>query len=135
MQPVYAGCFLHCQEVLRLKKGKDQNYLDFVPVKKPEIEYHMDEKGKVILLIEWKGFYAKIAQKFFHRPRVSEIAMDDYGSFVWNLIDGEKDVHAISLELEKKFPKMENALSRLIKFMEILKEQHLIFWKGEEKKA
>ena len=74
MQPVFAGCFLHCQEVLRLKKGKDQNYLDFVPVKNAEIEYHADEKGKVTLLIEWKGFYAKIAQKFFHRPRVSAVS-------------------------------------------------------------
>ena len=37
-----------------------------------------------------KGFYHKIAQKIFRRPRVSDIKMDKYGSFVWHAIDDEK---------------------------------------------
>ena len=75
-----------------MKAKNRQNYLDFVPVKNPDIEYHTDDSGIVTLLIEWKGFYHRIAQKFFHRPRISEIRLDDYGSFVWLSIDGVKDV-------------------------------------------
>ena len=67
-------------------------------------------------------------------PRVSDIKMDKYGSFVWHAIDDEKDVHQLSKEMESEFPKMEKSLSRLIKFLEIMKDNNLIYWKGEEKK-
>ena len=117
-----------------MKEKQSKNYLDYVPIKNPEIQYHTDEKGIVTVEIEWKGFYHRIAQKFFHRPRVSDVKMDELGSFVWLAIDDSKDVHQLSLELEAKFPKMEKPLSRLIKFLEILHDNHLIYWKGESRK-
>ena len=40
----------------------------------------------------------------------------------------------LSKEMESEFPKMEKSLSRLIKFLEIMKDNNLIYWKGEEKK-
>ena len=46
-----------------MKKKNDNNYLDYIPVKNPEIEYEEDENGKVTVYIEWKGFYHRIAQK------------------------------------------------------------------------
>ena len=115
-------------------KKNEKNYLDFIPVKNPDIEYETDENGIVTVFIEWKGFYHRIAQKIFRRPRVSDIKMDKYGSFVWHAIDDEKDVHQLSKEMESEFPKLEKSLSRLIKFLEIMKDNNLIYWKGEEKK-
>ena len=117
-----------------MKKKNDNNYLDYIPVKNPEIEYETDDNSKVTVYIEWKGFYHRIAQKFFHRPRVSDVKMDDYGSFVWLAIDDKKDAHQLSKELDARFPKMEKSLSRLIKFLEILHDNHLIRWKGEKVK-
>lgn len=117
-----------------MKKKNDNNYLDYIPVKNPEIEYEEDENGKVTVYIEWKGFYHRIAQKFFRRPRVSDVKLDNYGSFVWLAIDDIKDVHQLSKELDAQFPKMEKSLSRLIKFLEILHDNHLIHWKGEKVK-
>ena len=64
-----------------MKKKDSKNYLDFVPEKNPEIEYEADEDGIITVLIEWKGFYHKIAQKLFRRPRVSDIRLDELGSF------------------------------------------------------
>ena len=93
-------------------KKNEKNYLDFIPVKNPDIEYETDENGIVTVFIE----------------------MDKYGSFVWHAIDDEKDVHQLSKEMESEFPKMEKSLSRLIKFLEIMKDNNLIYWKGEEKK-
>lgn len=117
-----------------MSKLKHKNYLDYIPVKNPDIEYETGENGIITLYVEWKGFYHRIAQKFFRRPRVSDIKMDDYGSFVWLAIDDKKDVHQLSKELDDKFPDMEKSLSRLIKFLEILHDNHLIYWKGEKKK-
>lgn len=115
-----------------MKDKNQRNYLDFVPIKNPDIEYQTGDNGKVTVFIEWKGFYHRIAQKFFHRPRVSDIRLDDYGSFVWLAIDDNKDVHQLSKELDARFPNMEKSLSRLIKFLEILRDNHLIRWKGEK---
>lgn len=117
-----------------MSKKIAENYLDHIPVKNPEIEYETNESGKVTVFIEWKGFYHRIAQKIFRRPRVSDVKMDDLGSFVWLSIDDEKDVHQLSKELDAKYPKMEKSLSRLIKFLEILHDNHLIYWKGEKRK-
>ena len=108
--------------------------MDYVPVKSPGIEYETADNGRVTVFIEWKGFYHKIAQRFFHRPRVSDVKMDELGSFVWLAIDDQKDVHQLSLELGEKFPEMEKSLPRLIKFLEILHDNHLSYWKGEKKK-
>ena len=117
-----------------MKKKNSKNYLDYVPVKNPEIEYEAQDNGRVTVFIEWKGFYHRIAQKFFHRPRVSDVKLDEYGSFVWLAIDDVKDVHQISTELDNRFPRMEKSLSRLIKFLEILHDNHLIHWKEEKTK-
>ena len=117
-----------------MKKKDSKNYLDFVPEKNPEIEYEADEDGIITVLIEWKGFYHKIEQKLFRRPRVSDIRLDELGSFVWNAVDGKKDVHQISKELEQQFPKMGKPVPRLIKYLEILHDNHLIYWKGEKHK-
>lgn len=113
-------------------KNNKQNYLDYIPVKNPEIEYEVSEEGIVTVLIEWKGFYHKIAQRFFRRPKVSDIKLDEYGSFVWLTIDDTMDVHALSQKLDERFPGMEKSLSRLIKFLEIMRDNHLINWKGEK---
>ncbi len=114
-----------------MKKKQAQNYLDYVPVKNPEIEYTVSDNGRVTVLVEWKGFFHRIAQRFFHRPKTSRISLDGYGSFVWLAIDDEADVHQLSQKLEEAYPKMEKSLSRLIKFLEILHDNHLIRWKGE----
>lgn len=114
-----------------MKTKNQRNYLDFVPVRNPDIEYQTDESGIVTLFVEWTGFYHRIAQKFFHRPRVSDIKLDDYGSFVWLSIDNISNVHQLSKQLDAKYPDIEKSLSRLIKFLEILHDNRMIYWKGE----
>lgn len=118
-----------------MKKKDSKNYLDFWSGKESrKLNMKQMEDGIITVLIEWKGFYHKIAQKLFRRPRVSDIRLDELGSFVWNAVDGKKDVHQISKELEQQFPKMGKPVPRLIKYLEILHDNHLIYWKGEKHK-
>lgn len=102
-----------------MKKKQSENYLEYVPQRTPETEFSEDETGIVTLTKEWTGFYNRIAQRFFHRPRVSHIDLDGYGSFIWKLIDGKRTVYDISQKLDEAYPGMEKSLSRLIKFLEI----------------
>ena len=45
------------------KQKIDKNYLDYIPVKNPDIEYETNEKGTITVFIRWEGFFNKIAQK------------------------------------------------------------------------
>ena len=104
-------------------------------VSTPETEFYEDETGIVTLTKEWTGFYNRIAQRFFHRPRVSHIDLDGYGSFIWKLIDGKRTVYDISRKLDEAYPGMEESLPRLIKFLEILRDHHFIVWKNAGEKT
>ena len=74
----YNHVYNYVKGVPMSKQKIDKNYLDFIPVKNPEIKYETNDKGNITVFIRWEGFFNKIAQKFFHRPKVSSIDLDDY---------------------------------------------------------
>ena len=81
-----------------MKKKIKENYLEKIPVR-AEIEWETDSDGNVTLHIENKGVMNKIAQVLFKKPKVSYIHLDEMGSFIWPLIDGEKNILEIILRL------------------------------------
>ena len=92
------------------KKISNQNYMDFIVVKNPEIEYETNDKGQVTVMIEWRGFYHRIAQRFFKRPKVSAIKLDDYGSFLWQSIKIRKPYISSHWICSHSFQKWKNHL-------------------------
>ena len=76
------------------KKKKQENYLDRVPVINDK-KWELTDDGLVEVTVENTGFYNTIAQKFFKRPRYSFIRLDEYGSCVWQQIDGTKNIYEI----------------------------------------
>lgn len=76
---------------------KKKNYLDFVPVCAPGYSWKLNEKKLVEIEVQNKGFYNWLAQKFFKRPKVSYISLDEYGSFVWRQMDGQRTIYDIQL--------------------------------------
>ena len=110
------------------KKNKE-NYLDYVPVISPKNTWSV-EGGKVTVHMVHRGFYASIAQKFFHRPRVSHIDLDKQGSFVFQQIDGKRSVGDIALLVKDKFGKEAEPLyDRLIMFFRTLAENNYITYR------
>ena len=61
-----------------------KNYLDYIPVISEKNTWS-EEDGVVTIHMVHRGFYAWIAQKFFHRPRVSHIDLDAMGSFIFRM--------------------------------------------------
>lgn len=111
------------------KETISKNYLENVPFK-AVAKYTTDENGIVTLEIENTGLANKIAQIFFKRPKVSFIHLDEYGSFVWNLTNGENDLIAIGKEVENRFGEDANPLyERLAKFFKILENYKFITFK------
>lgn len=109
------------------KNKKEENYLEKIPVRNSEIGWKTDEEGKVTLEIENKGLLNRIFQVLIKKPKVSYIHLDEMGSFVWPLIDGEKDITEIGKFVEEHFGEKANPLyERLAKYFQILESYNFI---------
>lgn len=109
---------------------RSQNYLERKPARAEGIMWSRDESGIITLDIENKGFFHWIAQKFFHRPRISHIHLDQIGSFVWPILDGETDIVELGKQVEERFGEEAAPLyERLAKFFQILDSYHFITWR------
>ena len=85
------------------KENNSENFLERIPVRNPALRWTVDSKGIVTLEIDNKGFYNRIAQKLFKKPPITYIHLDKTGSFVWPLIDGEKDIIALGVLVKEHF--------------------------------
>ncbi|MDD2979332.1 MAG: PqqD family protein [Hespellia sp.] len=109
------------------KQKKDDNFLDYIPVKNPEYEWKMKDNGRAEVAVINKGAFNKIAQVVFKRPRISYIELDEYGTFLWEMIDGKRDVLALSEKMKERFgKKAEPLLERLVKFIKIMQSNKFI---------
>ena len=84
-------------------KFKD-NYLDKIPVRNGDFAW-TENNGLVTVQQENTGVYNTLAQKFFKSPRVSNVDLDKFGSFVWLQIDGERSIYEIGVLVKAKFGK------------------------------
>jgi hypothetical protein len=100
------------------RKTVSGNYLDFVPVHNEVYRYETDEKGRVTIFVENKGAFNRIAQVLFHRPRVSQVHLDEMGNFIWPLMDGNCSIGEIAQLVKEEFgDKAEPLYNRLVQYM------------------
>lgn len=103
------------------------NYMDIVFSKNAEIQWRVKEDGFVEVDMVNKGFFNSIAQKFFHRPRVSHIALDKYGSTLWLALDGTATVNDLLAKMNEAFPaESDKMLNRLVQFLTTLERWKFI---------
>lgn len=116
-----------------MKKKKEiisHNYLEKVPSRPAHIAWNSDESGMVTLDIENTGFMNRMAQKLFRKPKVSHIHLDEIGSFVWPLLDGNKNIIELGDLVRERFGDKANPLyERLAKYFQILESYQFIEWK------
>lgn len=112
------------------KKRISPNYLDSIPLRRDDHPWRVKDDGMVEVDMEHKGFYASIAQRFFHKPRISHIALDKYGSLVWQSMDGVNNVGDIVRIMEDAFPDEKNRmLDRVVTYVATLQRNRFITFK------
>lgn len=113
------------------KKKQQKNYLDLIPERAPEIEWHRGEDGIIVLHVENTGVFNRIAQKLFKRPKYTKVHMEKYGSFLWPFIDGERTVMELA-ELQKEAfgDEVEPLYPRIVKYIQIMESYHFIRFKN-----
>jgi len=115
---------------MKNKKNKKENYLEKIPLRKEGLNWTMDEKGIVTLEVENTGVINRVFQKLFKKPRITYIHLDENGSFVWPLIDGDRNILKIGELVEEHFGDEANPLyERLVKYFAILESYGFISWK------
>ena len=112
------------------KNIKDENYLEKKPICKNGLNWSADENGNVTLEMENKGVANRIMQKLIKKPKISYIHLDEMGSFVWPLMDGEKDILEIGKFVEEHFGEKANPLyERLSQYFKTLEKYNFIEYK------
>lgn len=104
-----------------------ENYLEKRPVISEQIVWKSDDDGFVTISIENKGIFNKIFQKLLKKPKTSHIHLDEFGSNVWQLIDGKRDIIEIGKLFKEKFGNdTEPLYERLAKYFQILSSYDFI---------
>ena len=118
---------------MRKKKNIiSENYLERIPVRAPQLKWSADAEGKVTLEIENKGAFNRIAQKLFKKPKISYVHLDETGSFVWPLLDGEKSILALGELVDARFGEKAHPLyERLARYFQILDSYGFVTWKNK----
>ena len=112
-----------------MRKKQRGNYLDRKPLRNEKISWSVND-GRVTLEIENRGIWNTLFQKVLKKPRISYIHLDEMGSFVWLLIDGEKSILELGKEVEGRFGDEAKPLyERLAKYFQILESYHFIMLK------
>jgi hypothetical protein len=113
---------------MKTKKPKD-NFLDYVPRPNALFSAAPNAAGHIEIAVTNKGFFNKIAQVAFKRPKVSHIELDDFGSFVWQAMDGERSVYAIGQMVHAAFGEAAEPLyERLCRYIKTLHDNHYVVY-------
>ncbi len=106
---------------MKKKNLLDKNYLEKKPYRNEKINFSVDGEGKVTLEIENKGVFNRIFQLLLKKPKITYIHLDEMGSFVWPIIDGEKTITDVGIFVKEHFgEKAEPLYERLAKYFQIL---------------
>ncbi len=110
-------------------KNKTENYLEKIPQHKEGLVWSQDDKGFVTLEVENKGLANRIAQKLLKKPKISYIHLEEFGSFIWTVIDGKRDITAIGKLTRERFgEKAEPLYERLLQYFKILEGYGFVTW-------
>lgn len=105
------------------------NYLENIPCHNPDICWSQDNENNITLQIKNKGFANLIAQKLLKKPKISYIHLEQFGSFVWNAIDGKRNIVAIGELVKQQFgDKAEPLYERLAQYIKALEDNKFIIF-------
>ena len=115
----------------RRKILKSVNYLDLTPVRL--MEHQLTEEGKIDILLPRfkKGFWREVYSKS-RKGEYIYIHLDEIGSAIWLLIDRQKKVSEICIELQRsnaeKLQPPEETEKRVTDFLSLLyREKYITF--------
>ena len=91
--------------------------MDLIPIRDDKHPWRMTAAGVAEVDMAHNGFYDRVAQKLFKKPPVSHIALDGYGTVVWENMNGQNTVADIVRIMDETFPdETDSMLARVVTF-------------------
>ena len=113
-----------------MKSKQNENFLKKIPCHKIGLNWSKDDDGSVTLEKENKGLANRIAQKLIKKPRISYIHLEKMGSFIWPLIDGNRNIIEIGELVKEHFgDDAEPLYERLSQYLKTLAMHNFITFK------
>lgn len=112
-----------------IKIKSKKNLVEFIPKKCQEnLEVRYLEDGLVQIIILRNTIMDKFVRTFIKKtPETFIVNLDEYGSFVYNQIDGKKDIYEIGIVCKEHFGEdIEPLYERLGAFFNLLKNNKFI---------
>lgn len=104
-----------------------KNFLDLIPCRNPLFLWEQDTEGMVTVHVVNTGFFNRLSQRLFRKPRVSHIRLDRYGSFIWQQLDGKRTIYDIARLVQAQFGKeAEPLFERLVPYFRTLYQYRFI---------
>lgn len=109
------------------RKNISKNYLEYIPVRQSGLRWEQAENGLVTLYVHNTGVVKRLTQLLLKKPEYSQIHLDENGSFVWQLIDGQMNLIELGELVKERFgEKAEPLYPRLAKFFQVLESYQFV---------
>ncbi len=113
--------------MIKQMKKTYENYLEKIPSHKEGINWSLNADGIVTLEMQNKGLANRIAQKVLKKPKISYIHLEQFGSFIWQQIDGNRNIMTIGKAVGEHFgDKAEPLYERLAQYFKTLESNEFI---------
>lgn len=109
-------------------RGNREALLRLRPIRNPAIAWQENDQGEAELTIPYrKDRWAKVVAVLIHLPEARKVALDEVGTLVWRLCDGEHTVDSIIRGMVKEY-KMNRAEveASVAKYLHMLAERRFI---------
>ncbi len=109
--------------------------LAIVPVRHPLVKWEHEETGEVTLQVPMRDDKTARAVKAIIRavrmakelPDSRQVGLDEVGSYVWELCDGQRDINAVVLGVSKEYKlTRREAEASVTMFLQMLAKKNLI---------
>jgi len=108
------------------------------PVRNPDVEWEEDPRTHRITLVYPKEFTAgeRALKRVFRAVEEIRRPLDEPGSDIWRMCDGEHDIADICSEVDAKYKEsMEPVLTRVSDFIKVLADKGLVRLRREPSEA
>lgn len=104
-----------------------KNYLDYIPAKNEEFKWETTDEKRIVINRTNNGWMERVTQVLLKRPKVTRIELEEYGTFIWPLIDGKRSVYDIAQLVKEEFgEKAEPLYDRLVAYFRSMDANKLI---------
>lgn len=88
-----------------------QDFLTIVYQKSPNLDFHLDDQGMVVIVKEQNHWIQRFFRKLYVKiPEQTFVTLDAYGSFVMKQIDGQTSIEELGKRLAAEYEEAGNQL-------------------------